>query len=77
MKTADTPHNSTKNAVKSTGQKIDNLLQSMHKMFDELPSCREDCKKLAFAKVIADYPLQFCLMRWVENEHVVKRTPEI
>ena len=60
MKTTDTPPQQYKKAVKSSGRKIDNLLQSMHKMFDELPSCREDYKKLTLAKVIADYPLQFC-----------------
>ena len=46
--------------AKSSDPKFDNLFQSMHKIFDELPSRREDYKMLTFAKSIGDYQLQFC-----------------
>ena len=42
------------------------LLQSMYKIFEEEPKRREKYEESTLAKT-SDYPLQFCLHRWVEN----------
>ena len=51
------------------------LLQSMYKIFEEVPKHHEKYE-IALAKML-EYPLQFCLHHWLENEIVAKRAIEI
>ena len=71
-----TIHNSMKHGENSSGWKLNKLLQSMYKIFEEAPKRREKYEEITLAKT-SDYPLQFCLHRWVENEIVAKRAIEI
>ena len=71
-----TTHNSVKHGENSSGWKLNKLLQSMHKIFKEEPKRRKKHQEITLAKT-SDYPLQFCLRCWVENEIVAKRTIEI
>ena len=65
-----------KHGENSSGWKLNKLLQSMYKIFEEAPKRREKYEEITLAKT-SDYPLQFCSHRWVENEIVAKRTIEI
>ena len=71
-----TIHNSLKHGENSSGWKLNKLLHSMYKIFEEAPKCREKYEEIALAKT-SDYFLQFCSHLWVEIEIVAKRTVEI
>ena len=71
-----TTHNSMKHGGNSSGWKLNKLLQSMYKIFEEAPKRREKYEEITLAKT-SDYLLQFCSHRWVENEIVAKRAIEI
>ena len=47
----------------------------MYKIFEEVPKHSEKYE-ITLAKM-SDYPLQFCLYHWLENEIVAKRVIEI
>ena len=71
-----TIYNSMKHGEDSPGWKLNKLLQSMYKIFEEAPKRCEKYEEITLAKT-SDYPLQFCSHRWVENEIVAKRAIEI
>ena len=71
-----TTHNSMKHGENSSGWKLNKLLQSIYKIFEEAPKRREKYEEITLAKT-SDYPLQFCSHRWVENEIFAKRAAEI
>ena len=71
-----TTHNSMKHGENSSGWKLNKLLQSIYKIFEEAPKRREKYEEITLAKT-SDYLLQFCSHRWVENEIVAKRAIEI
>ena len=68
--------NSFKYDEKASGWKINKLLKSIYKIFDESLSGRADYEQSTSA-LSSDYPLQFCSHRWLENEQVIKRAREI
>ena len=65
-----------KHGENSSGWKLNKLLQSMYKIFEEAPKRREKYEEITLAKT-SDYLLQFCSHGWVENEIVAKRAIEI
>ena len=71
-----TIHNSMKHGENYSGLKLNKLLQSMYKIFEEAPKRREKCEEITLAKT-SDYPLQFCSHHWIKNEIVMKRAVEI
>ena len=71
-----TTHNSMKHGQNSSGGKINKLIQSIYKIFEEAPKRPEKYEEITLAKT-SDYLQQFCSHRWVENETVVKRAIEI
>ena len=56
--------------------KLNKLLQSMYKIFEEAPKHCKKYEEITLAKT-SGYPLKFCSHRWVENEIVAKRANEI
>ena len=48
----------------------------MHRIFDHPPSRRADYEARTQG-ISSDYPLQFCVHRWVENERVATRVRKI
>ena len=66
-----TLHNSFKHGETASGWRIKKVLSSMYKIFDKSPSRRADFEKLTDS-ILSDYPLKFCVHKWVENEPVAK-----
>ena len=71
-----TTHNSMKYGENSSGWKLNKLLQSMYKIFEEAPKRCEKYEEINLVKS-SDYRLQFCSHRSFENEIVAKRAIEI
>ena len=64
------------NAENSKDWNIKKVLSAMHKIFHECPSKRADYEKVSLATE-EDYPLLFCVTRWVENQLVAKKAQSI
>ena len=71
-----TIYNPMKHDEDSSGWKLNKLLQSMYRIFEEAPKRCEKYEEITLAKT-SDYPLQSCSHRSVESETVAKRAIEI
>ena len=67
-----TVHNSIRAGFRTW--KLDQVLRSMHFLFDDAPARREDFCKVTESSI---FPIPFCGHRWVENEKVISRAIDI
>ena len=71
-----TIHSSMKHDEDSSWWKLNKLLRSVYKIFEEAPKHHKKYEEITLTKT-SDYPLQFCSHRCVENEIIAKRAIEI
>ena len=66
-------HNAYKSGVNSCSWDVENILYSLHRLFDT-PARRED-----FAQITgtSEFPLKYCPNRWLENVPVIDRVIKI
>ena len=66
-----TVHNAFKHGEKASEWQLKKLMSSMSKIFHEAPGRHTDYKTVTGAAE-NDYPMQFIIHRWVENDVVAK-----
>jgi hypothetical protein len=67
-------HGAFQTGVKATGWKLEKVLKSMWKLFNDSPARRDLYIQLNTSNV---FPLMFCQTRWVEDEPVAIRAMEV
>jgi len=65
-------HGAFKHGVAASGWSVDEFLMSLHWIFKDTPTRREDYEKVV-KNSNPPYPLKFCKTRWIENGPVVER----